>query len=133
MILYFTGTGNSRYVAEMLADLTGDEAMSANGFIKDGGKASFESERPFVFVSPVYVSAIPRLFMDFIRSSDFRGSRKAYFIQTCAGGMGGCPEYARRLSAEKGFDHMGTAQVVMPQNYLVFFTTKEEAECDAIV
>lgn len=133
MIIYFTGTGNSRYVAEMLADLTGDEAISANDYIKNGKKASFESERPYVFVSPVYVSAIPRIFTEFIRGAEFSGSRQAYFIQTCAGGMGGCPEYARRLSEEKGFVHMGTAQVQMPQNYLVFFTTKEKNECDAIV
>lgn len=133
MILYFTGTGNSRYVADMLADLTGDEALCVNSFIKSGEKKSFESERPYVFVSPVYVSALPLAFCDFIRNSEFLGCQKAYYVQTCAGGMGGCPEYARRLSREKGFAHMGTAQVTMPQNYLVYFKPKEKSECEGII
>ena len=133
MIIYFTGTGNSRYVAEMIADLNGDKAVCANSHIKNNEKPVFESELPYVFVAPVYVSAIPRVFEEFIRRAEFNGNRKAYYIMTCAGGMGGCPEYARRLSKEKGFEHMGTVQVNMPQNYLVFFKTKEKPIADAIV
>lgn len=133
MIIYYTGTGNSRYIAEMLADITGDETVSANTFIKSGEKKEFNSEKPYVFVSPVYVSAPARVFTDFIRKSTFNGNRKAYFVMTCAGGQGGCPEYCRRLCNEKSFEFMGTNQITMPQNYLVFFKTKEKAECDGII
>lgn len=133
MILYFTGTGNSRFVAEMLADLTGDEAVSMNDCIKSGEKGSFHSEKPYVFVSPVYVSAIPRAVESFVDSAEFSGSKKAYFIMTCAGGMGGSPAYAQKLADRKGFEYMGTAQVEMPQNYLVFFTTKDRQTSDGII
>lgn len=133
MIVYYTGTGNSRYVAEMLADLVGDEVVSANEYIKSGKTAVLESEKPYVFVSPVYVSAPARIFMDFIRKAELKGNKKVYFIMTCAGGMGGSPEYCRRLSAEKEFEYMGTMQIQMPQNYLVYFTTKEKEENDAVI
>ena len=130
MIIYYTGTGNSRYVAQMLADLTGDECISANDFIKKSEKGRFDSEKPYVFVSPVYVSAPARVFTEFVKNAECNGNKKAYFVMTCAGGQGGCPEYCRQLCEEKGFDYLGTNQIVMPQNYLVFFKTacKEENE-----
>lgn len=132
MIFYYSGTGNSKYVAKMLGDLLDDEVVSANDFIKGRKAAIVKSEKPYVFVSPVYVSAPARIFEDFVHCGCFDGNKKAYFIMTCAGGMGACPAYTARLS-EKKFEFMGCAQVEMPQNYLVFFTTKEKEECDRII
>lgn len=125
MIIYYTGTGNSRYVAKMLAHLTGDELVNANEYIKSQRAAELKSEKPLVFVCPVYVSAPPRLLTDFVRSGSFSGCRRAYFVMTCAGGMGGSPEYCSRLCSQTGLEYMGTAQIQMPQNYLVYFKTKE--------
>ena len=34
MILYFSGTGNSRYIAELLAEKTKDNILSLNQLIK---------------------------------------------------------------------------------------------------
>lgn len=133
MIVYFSGTGNSRYVAKMLAQQLNDETLSATDYIKNGIAAELFSQKPWVFVCPVYVSAPPRVFMDFIKSASFNGNKKAWFIMTCAGGFGACPAYAKKLSDEKGLRYMGAAQVCMPQNYLAFFKTKEKAECDEIV
>ena len=132
MIFYYSGTGNSKYVAKMLGDLLDDEVVSANEFIKGRKAAIVKSEKPYVFVSPVYVSAPARIFEDFVHCGCFDGSKKVYFIMTCAGGMGACPAYTARLSENK-FEFMGCAQVEMPQNYLVFFTTKEKDECDRII
>ena len=35
MILYFSGTGNSKYVAQRIADALGDELVNLNDRIKD--------------------------------------------------------------------------------------------------
>lgn len=133
MIVYYTGTGNSRYVAKMLSELLADECVSANDYIKNGRKAELHSEKPYVFVSPVYVSAPARIFSDFVRNGSFTGNKKAYFVMTCAGGQGGSPEYCRRLCDDKSFEYMGTNQIVMPQNYLVFFKTAEEEENKKVI
>lgn len=125
MVVYFTGTGNSRYVARKIAEQTADQTVSANDFTKKDEGYVFTNTRPLVFVLPVYVSAPPLVFMDFLRKSKFAGNRKAYFIMTCAGGMGGSPAYCQKLSAELGLEYMGTASVRMPQNYIAFFTTKD--------
>ena len=36
MIIYFTGTGNSRYCAKMIAEKLGDEMVDVFHYIKDG-------------------------------------------------------------------------------------------------
>lgn len=135
MIVYFTGTGNSRFTAKMLADLLGDEAVSANDYIKSKDHPRLVSEKPWVFVCPVYLSAIPVIFEDFIRGASFEDSKKAWFVVTSAGtSVCACPVYAEALSKEKGFEYMGTANVTMPQNYLIsFFKTKSKEECAGII
>lgn len=133
MILYFTGTGNSRFTAQLLAEKLGDEAVCVNDYIKSGETPAFESNKPWVFVCPVYVSAPAKVFCDFIKNCKFSGARTAYFVLTCAGGFGGSPAYCEAIAREKGFVFMGAAQIVMPQNYIVYFTMRTEDECKAII
>ena len=123
MIVYFSGTGNSRFVAEQIAEATGDELVNAVKYTRKGQNAVFSTPGIYVFVSPIYVSAPPMVFLDFIRHSTFPSDCRAYFIMTCAGGMGGAPGYCRALAAEKGFTYMGTAEIEMPQNYIAMFKT----------
>ncbi|MCF0134163.1 MAG: flavodoxin, partial [Blautia sp.] len=94
MILYFTGTGNSKYVADALAHQCGDEAVNANRYIKAGKAGNFHSERPYVFVFPVYLSTIPEVFRTFIKRSKFSGNKDAYFVPTCASASGSVPNAA---------------------------------------
>ena len=123
MVLYFTGTGNSRFVAKRIAEAIGDKAVDAAQWIREGKSAAFTEAGTYVFVSPIYVAAPPRAFQDFIRSADFPQGSRAYFILTCSGGMGAAPVYCQKLCEEKGLSYLGAAQVRMPQNYLVFFKT----------
>ena len=85
MVIYFSGTGNSRYAAEVAASETADEIRDAGAYIKEGKRGDFSSQRPWVFVSPTYCWQLPRLFAEFIRKSRFSGTRDAYFILTCGG------------------------------------------------
>lgn len=133
MIVYYSGTGNSKYVADMLADILGDETFCATEYIKNEIAAEISSEKPWVFVAPVYVSAPPLVFEDFVRRAKLSGCKKAWFIMTCAGGMGASPAYWEAMCKEKELDYMGTVQVVMPQNYLVFFSTNDKEKSAEII
>lgn len=96
MILYFTGTGNSRYLAEGVAKITGDDEMvSINELMKIKEGDTFKSEKPFVFVAPVYAWKIPIVMSDFIKNSKFIGSNEAYLIVNCGSTVGGTYSYAR--------------------------------------
>ena len=118
MIVYFSGTGNSRYAAELLGDRLGDEVIDSAGFIKNGIAADLISGRPWVFVAPVYAWSFPKVFGDFIRSGYFSGEDRAYFVLTCGGSMGAAWDHTEALCREKGLCHMGTFASVMPENYV---------------
>lgn len=133
MILYFSGTGNSQYIANLLAHALQDEIVSINAYTKQSLYGQFSSKEPFIFVSPVYVSAPPLVVMDFIKNSQFSGNQKAYFISTCAGGMGASPYYWKQLCQDKKFEYMGCESVIMPQNYLIYFKTKDKKTSDKII
>lgn len=128
MIIYFTGTGNSRFVAERLAERTKDEAIDAARFMREGKSAMFTQPGTYVLVSPVYVSAPPMAFLDFIRRSRFPDNARAYFVMVCTSYMGASSAYCRELAQEKGFAYLGTAMVCMPQNYLIYWKTYGDAE-----
>ena len=123
MIIYFSGTGNSRFVAERLAELTKDELCDVKSYTREGKGAVFTKPGNYVFVAPVYVSAPALVFLDFIRKSSFPDNVHAYFVMVCASYMGGSPAYCRKLASEKGFAYLGTAMVSMPQNYLIYWKT----------
>lgn len=129
MVLYFTGTGNSRYAARKISEKLGDKLVSINEYIKKGEDGCFTDNRPWVFVAPTYAWQLPKIVEKFIRSSRFSGSREAYFILTCGASVGNAAEKIESLCREKGFTFQGLSAVVMPENYIAMFPvpTKEKA------
>jgi ferredoxin len=133
MILYFTGTGNSRHVANRIAEATGDEAEDMALHLRKGESGSYSSQQPYVFVGPVYAGRYPRVMTDFIQKSRFAGSKQAYFVATCAETPWVTVRYAKKLADKKGFDVMGFRSVVMPQGYCTGGLTKPKEENDAVL
>lgn len=134
MILYFSGTGNSRFVARLIADALGDEAVSINEHLINGSERSFSSETPYVVVCPTYCYAIPTAVRDFLLSASFfTGSSNMYFVMTCGAGIGGAPYLNDRLCRRIGMNHMGTEKLVMPDNYLVMYEPSCSDEAQALV
>ena len=110
MIVYYTGTGNSRYVAQRFAAALGDDLITANEYIKNDTTADLHSDRPWVFVSPTYGWQIPHIFADFLRRGRFTGSRKAYFVMTCGSEIGNAGSRIAALCADIGLDYQGVLQ-----------------------
>ena len=129
MILYYTGTGNSEFVARALADLLDDESVNLLPYIREKKDGNFRSEKPFVIVFPVYLSTIPVVVKDFLLRSVFEGNKHFYFFATCASSAGASPNEAidiLKKDPEKLF--MGCVKVVMPQNYIMLFKMTEPEE-----
>ncbi len=133
MVLFFSGTGNSRYTAKRIASVTGDETVSINAHIKSGARGIFQSERPYVVVCPAYCWRVPRVVEDFIRNAIFQGSDQAYFVLTCGGEAGNAAPYAEKLCREKGFVFMGLTGIVMPENYVAMFAVPDKNQAEAII
>ncbi len=54
MIIYFTGTGNSRYAAQVLAQVTGDDMLDAAVLIREKNYPTVISTSP-VFAKDVFL------------------------------------------------------------------------------
>lgn len=133
MILYYTGTGNSRHLARILAEKLGDEMVSVTEMIREGRSGDFHSEKPWVFVCPTYGWQIPRIFRDFIRNAGFSGSREAWFVMNCGSETGNAAEGIRSLCAEKNLRFHGVMQIKMPENYIAMFSAPSAAEAEEII
>ncbi|MDO5849655.1 MAG: EFR1 family ferrodoxin [Methanobacteriaceae archaeon] len=133
MIIYFTGTGNSRYVAEGLAQILEDKLVSATDLIKFKNNDTFNSEKPFVFVGPIYAGRYPKVFRKFIKESMFLGPRNAYVVATCAGSPGDAYGSIQTDLKKVGLGVKGFSYVLMPNNYLLMFDTPSKEEADDIV
>lgn len=132
MVIYFSGTGNSRYAAQGIAAGTGDSLLDAATYIRETRPAELHSDRPWIFVGPTYAWRLPRVFTSFLRDARLSGSREAYFLLTCGASMGNAAAHNRRLCAELGLTYRGTASLVMPENYIAMFQAPAPAEAQAI-
>lgn len=133
MIIYFTGTGNSRFAAEVLQKTLSDECVNSFDYIKSGINGEFHSEKPYVFVCPTYSWRIPKIFEKFIRQSSFSGSKKAYFVMTCGGDIGNAEKYIKELCENRSLEYMGVVGVEMPENYIALFYVPDKFESDKII
>ena len=124
MVLYFTGTGNSRHIAERIAHALNDTLISLNDRIKSGDITPLAVNGRLVLVMPTYAWRIPRIVRDHLLRTELRGARETWFVMDCGSEIGNAAKYNRALCREKGLVYMGTAQIVMPENFIAMFTAR---------
>lgn len=133
MILYFSGTGNSRFAARLLAKELGEELRDAGARIKAGDLSPLHSERPWIVVAPTYGWQLPRLLADHLRQTPLTGSREVWFVLTCGSEIGAAGTALEALCRELGLHYRGVWEVVMPENYIAMFSVPDRAEAQKIV
>lgn len=110
MIFYFSGTGNSRWVAGQIAEKTGDRAINITGLeeIPD-----ISDEKYLGLVFPIYAWAVPEPMLEFIgKLQEFHGF--SYAVCTCGGEAGLSLKKLGKL-----FPLKSAYSVSMPNNYIV--------------
>ena len=123
MVLYFTGTGNSRYVAERIAQALGDTLCSLNDRIKAGDTSPVNSDARLIIVVPTYAWRIPRIVQNWLQNARLAGNRNIYFVMTCGGSIANAGKYLEKLCAEKKMNDLGCIGITMPENYIALFST----------
>ena len=77
MILYFSATGNSRYVAALLArELGGQPVMDMSPYMRPGAErltVTLTGGEPLLFVFPVHSWGLPKYLADVLASMDVKG------------------------------------------------------------
>ncbi len=118
LILYFSATGNTRYIAHRLGALLEDETLDLLDRIRRGDHSPIRSDKPFVICAPTYVCEMPRFLSQCLRKTPLVGNRDAYFIFTSGGYSGISGMLARNMMRKKGLRYMGCADFTMPRNYI---------------
>lgn len=133
MVLYFSGTGNSKYCADVIARRLNQTAVDCAPYIKNSQQLCMESEDAWVFCAPTYAWQLPRVFANLIKNAELSGSKKAYFVMTCGSEIGAARFKIEALCREKGLEFMGVHEAVMPENYLAMFSVPKEKTAVKIV
>ena len=122
MIFYFTGTGNSRWVAEALGTAFDEPLVSIADVLNEGKNAYPLGEREKVFfVFPVHswgpAVLVPR-FISRLILSGYKG-QEVYFVCTCGDDCGYTDRIMRSILARRGIAVTGGFSVQMPNNYVL--------------
>ena len=120
MIVYFSATGNSKYVAERIAEEFGDTAVSIEG---SDGRIGLEDGGMLGFVTPVYWWELPVLVRGFLQDMRIDGAEPSYsFIVTTCGTTPGCTyAEAERILLAKGMGLDAGFSVRMPDTWTPLF------------
>ena len=65
MVLYFSGTGNSRYIAKRIAEALEDDIIDLNARIKARDTSSIQTGQDVILVTPTYAWRIEETFSPF--------------------------------------------------------------------
>ena len=118
MVLYFSATGNTEFIAKEIAKRTDDECVNLLTRIKEQDYTPIHSDKPFVICAPVYVCEIPRFMMKYLKKLTFTGSRDVYFILTSGGYCGPSGVLLKGIFRKKKMTCHGCAEFKMPRNYV---------------
>ena len=118
MVLYFSATGNTEFVARELAKRLGDKCINLLERVKTQDHSPLHSEKPFVICAPVYVCEMPRFLADYLKKQTFTGSKDVYFIFTSGGYCGISGMLAKNIFKAKKMVYRGHAEFKMPRNYV---------------
>lgn len=133
MIFCFSGTGNSRYAAGRIAEALRAPVIDLNARIRAGDESPVETGRDAIVVTPTYAWRIPRIVDEWLSHTELVGAERIWFVMDCGSEIGGAAKYNRRLSQRRGLKYMGTAQIVMPENYIAMFGVPGAEEARKIV
>ena len=118
MVLFFSATGNTEFIARQLALKLGDDCLNLLDRVKRGDHSPLHSEKPFIICAPVYVCEMPRFLAKYLKQQTFTGSREVYFIFTSGGYAGISGQLAKAMVRKKKMKYLGHAEFKMPRNYV---------------
>lgn len=123
MVFYFTGTGNSLYVAKQI-----EEKPSSIPQVMRQEKLEFAADSIGI-VAPVYGHEVPPMVKGFLKKAVF-DTKYFYMILTYGNRHGGAAELAKKLCDECGIAVNYINVIVMVDNWLPGFDMNDQKNID---
>lgn len=123
MLFYFTGTGNSLYIAKQIDK----EPISIPQVIKQDNLEF--TDDTIGIVAPIYGHEVPNMVKEFLKKAVFH-TDYFYMILTYGNRHGGAAELAKKLCDEYGISVNYINVIVMVDNWLPGFDMNEQKKID---
>lgn len=135
MIYYFSATGNSKVVAEKLAQKMGDTCISIPEILGiDQYIYSAKEGESIGFIFPTFFFGVPTIVEEFIDKLELQVGKEqyVYLVLTCGGSTGEAGEIFHRLLKLKGGSLTAQFSVKMPDNYVPIYKIPDREELEKI-
>lgn len=124
MIFYFSGTGNSRWIAGEVANVQQETLISIADEMKkqtNSFEYTLQENEIIGFIFPVYSWAPPAIVLDFISKINFVNYQRHYlfFICSCGDDIGLTHQVLCKAVKTKGWEWNAGFSVMMPNNYVL--------------
>ena len=130
VILYFSATGNSQYVAEQISAATSDKMISIRQAIASGEKFfTLAENEAFGLVTPTYFAGLPsivRNFLDEMKLQVAGGKHYVYLGATFGGNQGNIRTETTAAFQKLGLELNASFGVCMVDNWLPYFDLTDE-------
>jgi len=127
MIFYFSATGNSRHVAQKIAEKTGDKVISIVECVqKMHYDYKLQKGERLGFVYPVYYWGLPSLVEEFLDNISIEryGKNYTYSVATCGVTTGAADMVLSKKLGKRGIGLHATFALKMVDTYTIVFNVK---------
>lgn len=119
MLFYFSGVGNSAWLARTLSEKLQEECLAIPDEMKGEGRYVLKESEAVGFVFPVYSWAPPQIVLDFVQKLSFSQTPSfVYMACTCGDDTGKTADIFRKAVAAKGWNLHASYSVIMPNTYV---------------
>ena len=118
MIFYFSGTGNSAWVARQLAEGQNEELLSIAMEIDRNKAYKLKEGEKVGFVFPVYAWGPPKIVLRFIHQLKLDKPGYLFFVCTCGDDTGRTAQIFSSAVTRKGWQCVAGYSVTMPNTYV---------------
>ncbi len=114
MILYFSGTGNTKLAAENLAILMKDKIHN----IEQGTPPEISGQETLILAAPLYFWILPGFVMSYLSQNPDLSRKELHVVMTCGGALGAGASLIKRQLNQIGFERIFVYPLIMTTNYI---------------
>ncbi len=133
MKFYFSGTGNSLYIAKEIG--INDKLISIAKLMEENQEEyeiELKDNEALGFIFPIYAWAPPKMVLDFIKKLKIKNynNNYTYFVTTCGENIGNTVEVVTKALKDRGIKIDSGFSIVMPNNYVIMGNTESKEAID---
>lgn len=127
MIFYFSGSGNSKYIAQRIGEKTGGEVLHVS---QNTPYALPDNKEDIGLVFPVYFWGIPKAAAEFLSALQIAGQHYIYLVLNCGGSTGDAAGVVAKFLRRKPD---AVFSLLMPDTYVPMFDCSDAAKNQAVL